>query len=250
MAEAVVQDGTRALAIDPAAPAAPQIARILRQAVIRGELAPGQRISEAEIAARHDVSRQPVREAFIRLAVEGLLTVLPHRGTTVSRIAVSSVLEARFVREAVEADIVRILAGDPGRADVAGLRAQIERQRAAAGGDPRGFIALDERFHRALAEAAGTGGIWRRVQGLKAQMDRVRVLSLGHFPVRALVEQHAALVERIAVGDVEGAEGAMRRHLRAVLGDLPAIIAAHPDHFDAPGGALPADFASILGGKT
>jgi DNA-binding GntR family transcriptional regulator len=235
--------------VDPARPVAPQVADALRQAIVGGDLPPARRISEAEIAAHYGVSRQPVREAFIRLSVEGLLSVLPNRGTTVARIAVASVIEARFVREAVEADIVRLLAEDPDRPDMTALRAEIEAQRAACG-DPRAFIALDDRFHRVLAETAGKGGIWRRVQGLKAQMDRVRVLSLTQFPAGQLVAQHAGLVERIAAGDRDGAESAMREHLRAVLSDLPAIIAAHPDFFDAPEEGRETKLVSIKGGKT
>ena len=236
--------------VDPTRPVAPQVADALREAVIGGDLPPGARISEAEIAARYGVSRQPVREAFIRLSVEGLIAVLPHRGTTVARIAVASVIEARFVREAVEADIVRLLAEDPERADLPALRAEIAAQRSADPAEARAFIALDDRFHQRLAEAAGKAGMWRRVHGLKAQMDRVRVLSLEQFPMSQLVAQHVAVVDRIAAGDPAEAERAMRAHLRAVLSDLPAIIAAHPDFFDAPEVGPETKLVSIKGGKT
>ena len=74
----------------------------LRQAIIRMVLAPGRALSEKEIADTFDVSRQPVREAFIRLSESGLLEVRPQRGTYVVRISEGAVMEARFVREAVE----------------------------------------------------------------------------------------------------------------------------------------------------
>ncbi|RVI35555.1 GntR family transcriptional regulator, partial [Sinorhizobium meliloti] len=88
----------------------PQVYRILREQIIQAELAPGARISEAEIARSLSISRQPVREAFIKLAEEGLVQVLPQRGTYVTRISTASVMDVRFVREAIEADIVRQVA--------------------------------------------------------------------------------------------------------------------------------------------
>ena len=89
-----------------------------------------------------------------------------------------------------------------------------------------------------MAETVGKGGIWRRVQSLKSQMDRVRFLALGQFPVSKLIEQHAAIVDGIAAGDVAAAEHALRHHLREVLSDLPLIVRDHPAFFDVePNGA-------------
>jgi len=220
--------------IDLAAPIEPQVHRILRERIIRNDLRPDQRISEAEIASFYGVSRQPVREAFIRLAAEGLVAVLPQRGTMVRRIGLSGVLDARFLREAFEADIVRLLAREPARVDLAGLRGHIARQRRAAERDALGFMRSDQDFHRALAAAAGKDGIWPQVEGLTAHMDRVRFLSIGALKTRRLVDQHARIVELIAAGDETGAEAAVREHLRELLKDLPQIIGTHPDFFDAP----------------
>ena len=241
-------EGQSGWTLDPAVPIAPQVARMLRERIIRNDLTPGNRISESEIARSCDVSRQPVREAFIKLAEQGLLAILPQRGTIVSKIAYAAVLDARFLREAIEADIVKILALDPDPALVADLRRQLALQREAGRGAARDFIQLDERFHRTLAEGAGKGGAWKLIEGLKSQMDRVRFLSLGHFPMGKLIDQHTAVVERIATGDLPGAEAAIRRHLREVLSDLPQIIAATPDYFDLPAGEMPRPVNAPYGG--
>ncbi|SDI09763.1 GntR family transcriptional regulator [Salipiger marinus] len=227
-------------ALDPTSAIAPQIARILRDRIIRNQLSPGNRISESEIARGWDVSRQPVREAFIKLAEQGLVAILPQRGTVISRIAYSAVMDARFLREAIEADISTILAHRADAALVAELRAQLVAQERAAERDRDEFIALDERFHRTLAEAAGKGGAWKQIEGLKSQMDRVRFLSLHRFPMAKLIAQHSAIVEGIAQGDCAEAEGAIRRHMREILFDLPEILAANPEFFDLPEGDLPA----------
>ncbi len=226
-------------ALDPLLPIAPQLFQALRHRIIHNDLPPGSRISETEIAQEFGISRQPVREAFIKLAGEDLLAILPQRGTVVRKISYDAVLDARFLREAIETDIVRILSTDPKPGWVRDLRDQIAAQRASLQGRPEDFFALDDRFHRTLAGAAGKRGAWRLIEGLKSQMDRVRFLALGHFPVRNLIEQHEAIVEHIADGDFEGAEIAIRRHLREVLNDLPTIAAGAPDFFDLPAEGLP-----------
>lgn len=213
------------------APVGPQLYRILRERIIRNDLVPGARISESEIAADFSVSRQPVREAFIKLAEEGLLEIRPQRGTFVRKISIDSVMDARFVREAIEADIVRMLAEKPDKALGRELRSQLAEQKKAAGRDPVRFIQLDERFHRTLAEAAGKSYAWSVVESVKAQMDRVRHLSVQRFPMDALVEQHAAVAGAIADGDAAAAEQAMRLHLRMIQTDLPEVARAKPEYF-------------------
>jgi len=218
--------------LDLAVAVGPQLYRVLRERIIRNDLEPGIRISESEIASGYAVSRQPVREAFIKLAEEGLVEVRPQRGTFVRKIAVSSVMDARFVREAIEADIVRHLAEHPDKALERDLRSQIAEQRKVAGKDPIRFIELDERFHRSLATAAGRSYAWTVIESVKAQMDRVRHLSVQRFPMEKLVEQHARVAEAIAKGDAAAAEKAMRAHLREILNDLPAIARSKPEFFD------------------
>lgn len=216
---------------DPSLPIGPQLRGILRQQIVQNELPPGARISEAEIAKQFGISRQPVREAFIKLAEEGLIEIRPQRGTVVRKIDPDDVLDARFVREAVEADIVRLLAQGGDAALVAELRRQIVAQREAAARSPKDFIHADELFHRTLAEGAGKENVWTILQGLKAQMDRVRFLSFDLFRYDRLIDQHAAITDKIEQGDENGAERATRRHLRAVLEDLPNIMRANPDVF-------------------
>ncbi len=215
------------------APVGPQLFRLLRGRIVRGELAPGTRLSEGDVAAFYGTSRQPVREAFIKLAEASLIEVRPQRGSYVSRVDVSVVLAAQFVREAVEADIVRRVAQQADAAalhDLDGiLAAQME---ATAGSDPQPFMALDEMFHRKLADIAGQGAGWDFLQPLKSQMDRVRHLSAQQFPRRALVQQHKQIVEAIRRGDPATAEHNMRFHLRQILKDVTVVAAAFPEFFD------------------
>src|SRR5215211_7910832 len=83
---------------------------VVRDAIVRLEMPPGSAIDKAALCARLGVSRFPVSEALGRLAAEGFVEVLPQRGTRVARIRLSDVHEAMFIRRALEADAIRMLA--------------------------------------------------------------------------------------------------------------------------------------------
>jgi GntR family transcriptional regulator, rspAB operon transcriptional repressor len=214
-------------------PIAPQLVAALRQGIVELRLRPGEALSESDIAARFGVSRQPVREAFIKLSEAGLVEIRPSRGTYVMKISARELANARLVREAIECDIASH-AGRLARPEhVAELRQQLDRQRvAAAHNDYRSFNYLDEVFHRAIADIVDCDYAWRVVESARVQTDRVRFLSLSDAsPMPRLIRQHEAIVERLAANDPDGTQAAMRRHLREILVALPQIAAAHPDLF-------------------
>lgn len=209
---------------------AQQVHDWLHQRIIQGDLLPGARLSETEIADQIGLSRQPVREAFIRLASDGLAEVRPQRGTYIGKISVSAVLSARLIREAVESDLAAMVAGDD--ADLAPMRAELVVQdQANADGDVAGFIASDDRFHRAMALAAGQAAVWNDLERLKSQMNRLRHLSMRVFDRSATIAQHRAVLTALEQGDAAAAQAAIRTHLRQMLTELPQIAAAHPDYF-------------------
>lgn len=211
---------------------ASQVYEWLRDAILRGELPPGSRLSEGEIGKQIGVSRQPVREAFIRLTSEGLAEVRPQRGTYISRISVSAVLSARLIREAVESDLIRMVAETADRDLIARLDREIEQQRAAiASDDIEGFVRLDDRFHYLLACAAGHDAVWNVLEGLKSHMNRLRRFTARAFDASRLIDQHAGIVEGLRHRDPDAAEQAMRSHLRELLSDLPEISSRLPELF-------------------
>ncbi|CAN1493488.1 GntR Transcriptional regulators [Rhabdaerophilaceae bacterium] len=215
-------------------PIVPQLISRLRQAIIELKLKPGQLLSEKEIALRFGVSRQPVREAFIKMAEASLVQVLPSRGTYVSKISVKEVLNARFVREAIECAVVREAAGKIDSKALGRLSGLIEAQeRAAASFDNVAFTGLDEAFHRAIADSVDCDYAVRVVEAARAQTDRVRHLSLPEAsPFLVLIEQHRDLVAALRARDAVAAEDAMRRHVREILSALPRLAAAHPAFFE------------------
>jgi DNA-binding GntR family transcriptional regulator len=238
----------RPAAIDLAAPMGAQLFRLLRQEIVEMRQRPGAALSEKEIATRFGVSRQPVREAFIKLAEAGLVRVLPNRGTFVMKISVRAVADARLVREAVECAIARTACRTATAEDKERLASIIAVQReAAAADDQHGFLEADEAFHRALAEIADCAYAWRVVEEVRAQMDRVRFLSLPDAsPMPLLIEQHDEILAAVRRNDPDAAEAATQVHLREILIALPALAARHPDLFEAE--TMPIHTADLVGG--
>lgn len=222
--------------LDESVPIGSQLFSILRAQIVRVELAPGVQLSETAIAADFRVSRQPVREVFIKLAEEGLLEIRPQRGSFVPKISITKVEDARFVREAVEADVVKLAAERFDKTQAAELSRCLDAQMHTD--DVIKFIELDDRFHRMLAVGSGHAHAWRVVETQKAHLDRVRHLSVNQFPKSALIDQHAEIVQAVRASDPAKAEEVMRRHLQMVSADIPKIAEAYPDFFDsAPQGA-------------
>jgi GntR family transcriptional regulator, rspAB operon transcriptional repressor len=202
----------------------------IRHDIVTLHLRPGERLSENELALHFGTSRAPVREALIRLVEEGLIEVLPQRGSFVSRISLGAMQRARFVREALEVAISR-------RAAERGLSAEAMRRVQAmiaeqelARNDPERFTLADDAFHRAIADDIGIAQIWAVLEREKSQLDRVRFLSLPAVtPVTALIVQHKDIIAAIVRRDPEAAEAAMRIHLSEVLKIAEMLAAEHPD---------------------
>jgi DNA-binding GntR family transcriptional regulator len=218
----------------PARSIADQVFSTLRASIVTLRLTPATALSEQEIAGRLKVSRQPVREAFIKLSEIGLVRVLPQRGTFVTKISEKEVLDARFVREAVECAIARRASAGIAPRAVEGLREIIAEQRKAARAkDEERFFVLDDAFHRSLASAADCAYAWKVVEEAKGQMDRVRFLSIPDtMPTELPIVQHQAILDAIAAGRGTAAERAMHQHLREIFKTLPRLAAAFPDMFE------------------
>jgi len=206
-------------AINLRLPIAPQIYERLRRAITTLAMLPSEALSEKELSLQLGVSRTPVREALIRLADEGLIDILPQRGSFVAPIQMKDVEEAQFIRESLEVAVVKRLAGRCSSAFLSELDGNLVRQeRAVLIEDHDSFLDLDEAFHRSFCEQAGLSKSWRVIQSVKLQMDRVRYLSLpdpGHL--NTLLAQHRAIFDAIKNGEAMSAGTAMATHLQEVL---------------------------------
>ena len=214
-----------------------QVYAELHGEIVRGVLRPGDTLTETRVAERFGLSRTPVREVFWRLGEDGFLRVVPQVGTYVAPINVPAVYDSQFIRETLECRTV----ADAARAATAGhgavLRTMLAAQHAAiGGGDFAAFFALDEAMHRHLMEMAGRPFAWQVIAGAKAQLDRVRFLSLedGAWP-GMIMGQHEAIVGHVLAGDGRAATEVMRAHLRTAFAAIGRIARRHPEFFEGLG---------------
>lgn len=213
--------------------AAVTIEKDLRRAIIELELKPGTKLSEQDIATRLGVSRQPVREALIKLANSRLVEVRPYRGTEVARISAQEMTEALFVRQAVEVAV----AGKAARSFDPWQRKRIDsllakQEEVSARQDHAAFRAHDEAFHIAIAKGAGVGMAWMAIADMKSHVDRVCNLTLRTTEdMQRRVREHRAIMSAIDAGDAARAQAAMAEHLGSILDELPELEARYSGLF-------------------
>jgi len=216
----------------PALSATEQVFDTLYKAVVHLELPPGSRVSEAEVAEQMQVSRQPVRDAFFRLANRGFLSIRPQRATLITKISQDEVLKAAFIRLALETACLKECVHNVTETDIAALRQHLVAQEGivSARNSPA-FHDADEAFHALLCDIAGQPGVWRLIQEQKGHMDRARFLSLS-FNQEAALAEHRALVEALAARDEALALVRLDSHLTKIRLHLPKIRQAHPQYFE------------------
>ena len=188
--------------LDRRLPAAEQVYRLLREAIITCRLRPHEAISENRLCGMFHVSRSPVRIAITRLAEDGLIDIFPQRGTFVAPIKLKQVREAQFARIALEVALVQEAAKRWRDAYTVELRNNLETQKQHANaGDSRGFYLDNEDFHQVIARAAELEGVWTTVQSVKMLWDRI-----GHMANRVpahtakIIEEHRRIVAALQRG--------------------------------------------------
>jgi DNA-binding GntR family transcriptional regulator len=206
----------------------------LRDEIVTMALKPGDVISESDIAGRYGVSRQPVREALIRLAEARFIEIVPQRGTRVVKISAAEMQEALFVRNAVEVAVAARAAAHFDPWQRRRLDTILARQdEAAATVDHALFREQDELFHLAIAQGARAGIAWNTIIELKAHMDRVCNLTLQtRADLERRVREHREIVAAIDAHDGPRAAKAMGDHLVSILDQLPELESQHAELFE------------------
>jgi len=206
-----------------------RIASELREAILTGEYAPGDRVRQEDLADRHGASRVPVREALRMLEAEGLVTLVANTGAWVSRVSLSECEEMYRVRERIEPLLLRYnipLMEDTRIDELARLAAAMED---AASEDE--FIALDREFHLSCYDLADTivlGDtvlmLWNRSHSYRrAYMRRAWI-----DPERSVHHEHHLLVSALRRRDSEDAERVLAGHIRRTRLELTR----HPEIFE------------------
>lgn len=196
---------------------ADQAVELLRELVLSGEIAPGQRVNEVELAHRMRISRGPLREAIRQLTSEGLLIYQPHHGTTV-RLADAAELRALFeLRAALECAAANLAAQRRTADDMARLRRVSAESRREHHDAERFPYHLDIAFHRALVDAAASPLIADQVRLVQQQVVLLRsrhIVDPAH--TEASLDDHDELIMAIDAGDGPRAAKIMAGHLDRV----------------------------------
>jgi len=212
-----------------------QVFEYLHKEIRSLNLRPGDKISEAEVAARFGVSRQPVRDAFSRLASQDLLLIRPQRATEVKRFSTREIIKSRFVRAAIEKEVLRRAAE---YCDVQGAAqldtALVSQENAIAQKDVAGFGALDYEFHELLCSIAQADFVFDVIMLEKSRVDRLCMLSLSkENRMPQLIEDHRSIAEAIKAQDAEKAVEAGMVHLSRLDETIEQIAKSNANYFEA-----------------
>jgi GntR family transcriptional regulator, rspAB operon transcriptional repressor len=205
----------------------------IRHAILDCTLLPGIALSEQALSEGLHVSRAPVRDALRQLAAEGLVRVIPQRGTYVSLIDPAKVRDAVFVREMIECRAAE-LACDAPAVQKMQLHVLLKTQEAAsARSDYAAHLQADEALHQRILELAGHPHSWPALRLARTGMNRIRHLAIAAVGSHLIaVNQHQGIIDAILQGKSETAGTLMREHIRSPLAFLNVIAQNHPEYIE------------------
>ncbi len=157
-----------------------QVYNILKENIIQAILKPGTQVSEQELGDELKVSRTPVREAMIHLAQEELVEIIPQKGTYISKINIEAVEESRYMRQILEVDITKAAAVEFPESLFFSFEENLNLQKLYL--EQRNYSKLfeyDEEFHKLIYIGTNKMRVWKSIQNISGQLNRVRVLSLS-----------------------------------------------------------------------
>ncbi|MCI5902685.1 MAG: GntR family transcriptional regulator [Blautia sp.] len=187
----------------------------LRQAILKGELKPGERLMEIALADKLGVSRTPIREAMRKLELEGLVVMIPRRGAQVANITEKDLNDVLEVRIALESMAIEKACKRMTEEQMLKMRrAEKDFERVMAEGNLVRIAEADVEFHEIIYQAADNARLYQVLSNLREQMYRYRVEYLKEEDTRnQLIREHEELSRAIRERDVEKAQELSFRHL-------------------------------------
>lgn len=210
-----------------------KIYHYIREKILKGDIAPGERLIETRLAQELGTSRTPVREAFHSLELEKLIKSIPRVGYVVEGMSeeeleqiceIRSVIEALAVRWAIkksQAKLARVLAGNVAKEEEALSKRNLQ-----------GFVELDAQFHDTIAKLSGSDRLIELVQTLRRHMLRYRAHVVYAVPtaVRS-IEGHRQVVKAVEAADPELTVAVLQRHIQEAKEDILKYV-LHEDHHE------------------
>lgn len=198
----------------------------LREAILKGELKPGERLMELQLAAKLGVSRTPIREAIRMLEQEGLAVTIPRKGAEVAKMTVKDMEDVLEIREALDELAARIACGKMTEDQFEKLvLVKDSFEESTRSGDVKEIATYDEQFHDVIYEATGNPKLVNLLNNLREQIYRYRVEYLkdaSSYPM--LIQEHNLIVEALRNHDEEKVVEAMRIHIENQANSVKQVI--------------------------
>lgn len=187
----------------------------LRQAILKGELKPGERLMEIQLAEKLGVSRTPIREAIRKLELEGLVLMIPRRGAEVAKISHKSLQDVLEVRRSLEELATDLACQRMTDKDMEALtKAEDNFRRAIETGDEMQIAEADEAYHDIIYNATGNKKLIQIINNLREQMYRYRLEYIKDEAQRGtLLTEHEKILEAIRIRDIIRAKALMKEHI-------------------------------------
>jgi len=199
-----------------------QAVKLIKGAILRGEIPPGEVISNEQLSAWLGISRTPIREALLELQRGGMVIIHRGKGTEVARLSRKDVVEIFETREALEVKSCELMIERMGDGSIKGLESILEKQaRDASRGEELGFLEGDHQFHLLLAKGSGNGRLYNAVEAMRDQC-----MLLGTYALRQenrmseVLGEHREIVEALRRRDPSAARDAVIAHLRRSCNDV------------------------------
>ena len=206
----------------------------LQEEIVSLKVFPGAKLSETEVARRFGVSRQPVRDAFARLENLDLLLIRPQKATEVRGFSLQRISHARFVRLAVELEVIRHACSVWDSNCIETMERNLDLQQQSIDAEqPDKFHALDYEFHKMICELSGRPMAFETIEECKHKIDRLCILSFGRANESGiLLEDHRKLANALKKGSADKAVTVARKHLSRLDDTIADIHQAHPEYFE------------------
>jgi DNA-binding GntR family transcriptional regulator len=208
----------------------------LRTSIVTMRLKPGDEININTIAENLGISRSPVRDALLKLGKEGLVDMLPQKGTFVSKIDMTRVHEERFLREALEEKAIELFIDNMSEDDVSLLERNLREQDDCR--KKEDFIALldsDDAFHAIIFKGARKTMCWEIVRSMSGHYRRIRLMTFWYAKlVTKVIDEHRSLLESIRARDKKSAVKICRGHVSKLLNEEDEILKQYPEFFVTP----------------
>ncbi len=187
----------------------------LRQAILKGELEPGERLMEIQLSERLGVSRTPIREAIRKLELEGLVLMIPRKGAEVAKISETSLREVLEVRRSLEELAAELACQRIGDRELLDLEEAEEAfAEAIINGEPMEIAESDEHYHDLIYQATGNSRLVQILNNLREQMYRYRLEYIKDEDKRQiLVVEHEHILQALKNHDIQDAKSAVRGHI-------------------------------------